>query len=143
MGGADTLLGGDGNDVLSGGAGDDLLFGTSQDFAATPDLEADVLDGAEDLDQLFLGAQETGTGGEGADQFISRGGVTAITVTDYNAAEDSLIIHATPISVRDSSLTSCRGRNIGYHLNTGATIGLDGVTALVPADTFVIIDTTA
>jgi Ca2+-binding RTX toxin-like protein len=78
LGSADTLLGDDGDDVLAGGAGDDLLFGTSQDLTAAPDLEADVLDGGAGFDQLFLGAQETGTSGEGADQFISRGGVTGL-----------------------------------------------------------------
>ena len=68
LGGNDQLHGGDGIDTLNGGAGDDLLF---------------------------LGAGDYGNGGEGADAFALhdiRSGDAVAQITDFDPAEDSLVV---------------------------------------------------
>ena len=94
-GGDDTLHGGDGDDTVSGGAGDDRMFG---------DADNDQLFGNNGADTIIGGAgDDTVTGGAGADVFVfvnqylydTATGIGPHVVTDFNAAEDALLMDFT------------------------------------------------
>jgi len=76
-GGNDTLLGGNGNDALNGGSGNDTLNGGAGN---------DTLAGNTGLDFL--------TGGSGQDRFVfsDRGAANADTITDFNHADDTIVL---------------------------------------------------
>jgi pimeloyl-ACP methyl ester carboxylesterase len=76
---ADTLYGGEGNDRLAGLSGNDRLDGGSGN---------DTLSGGNGVDDL--------TGRDGADRFVfaALGASHADTVTDFNGAEDTIILSA-------------------------------------------------
>lgn len=108
--GLDTLIGGMGDDTLDGGEGDDLLDGgmgsDTQDggagndtlYGAFPegdDYADDFLNGGDGDDTLVLGTGDHGSGGAGADifdlsQWLGEGGFA--TITDYDAAEDRIVV---------------------------------------------------
>jgi Ca2+-binding RTX toxin-like protein len=110
--GNDVLIGGIGPDSLSGGDGDDTLSGLAEDRAAARNAtEADedgpdILDGGDGDDVLWLGMDDIGTGGEGADEFAvdHRGdhddGVR--TITDYNPEEDVITLHLDPTAAGET-----------------------------------------
>lgn len=79
LGGNDTLLGNGGDDVLEGGAGADTLKGGSG---------SDLLNGGRGADRL--------TGGSGQDGFVFTSAFSsgADTLTDYNVAQDTLLIRS-------------------------------------------------
>ncbi|MFN3825975.1 MAG: calcium-binding protein [Pseudorhodobacter sp.] len=90
--GNDLLRGGAGNDTLDGNDGNDTLFGFDPD---APDDEADFLNGGNGDDVLWLGANDHGHGGAGADQFrigdwIGEGGFARIA--DFDPAEDEIVV---------------------------------------------------
>lgn len=112
--GNDVLHGGDGADTMIGGAGSDILDGTStldedalvaslatakyfSDLSfnfdnTSPDTdEGDVMEGRGGDDDLYMGSNDSATGGAGEDFFIGgewiRPGEPAI-VEDYDEAED-------------------------------------------------------
>lgn len=109
--GNDTLNGDNGNDLLTGftgadslqgGAGSDTLSGHLENRAAhLNDGQAeedgpDTLDGGDGDDELWLAGGDSGTGGAGADGFVTdyRGdhndGVA--NITDYDASEDQIYL---------------------------------------------------
>jgi Ca2+-binding RTX toxin-like protein len=84
-GGDDTVVGEGNLDTLLGGEGNDNLFGR---------VNHDVLDGGEGDDTLKGGiGNDTVTGGDGNDVFVFEdlGSVPVDTVTDFTAADDSLL----------------------------------------------------
>lgn len=90
--GADVLAGGRGTDDIDGGDGADTLWGGDP---GAPDADADFLNGGAGDDLLFLGAGDYGNGGEGADAFALheiRAGDPVAQITDFDAAEDSLVV---------------------------------------------------
>ncbi|OCX59999.1 hypothetical protein BFP70_18040 [Thioclava sp. SK-1] len=97
--GDDTLLAGAGNDTLQGGAGDDYLH--SGKYGAQ-------LEGGAGNDELLLIASKGGThiasGGEGADVFrilgTSGSKIAKTTITDFTAAEDSIMIDGVDLATR-------------------------------------------
>jgi len=107
--GADTLVGGAGNDLIAGIAllGDDANAATLETLATdtsafsnpfiSPDQSgSDTLDGGTGDDFLIIGEGDTATGGDGADTFFTLDGLmngdAPGIITDYNAAEDSLVV---------------------------------------------------
>tara|TARA_R110002012_G_scaffold106871_3_gene248260 strand:- start:3661 stop:4368 length:708 start_codon:yes stop_codon:yes gene_type:complete len=114
--GADAIQGGDGNDVLSGsadGTGDDgmpdQLFGEAGD------------------DVLYLGSDDTGVGGEGADTFIATADAQGnVTIEDYNSEQDALVVETYDKNTSVSHQTVSEG-SLKVSLSTGLTITLPGV----------------
>lgn len=112
--GADTVEGGDNDDLLIGGTGpletlddqgvadlrDDMMDGflgaaiDNVDTDLADDGAADTLDGGDGDDVLIGGAGDTLTGGTGEDLFVllDSAGVDPATITDYDAAEDALVV---------------------------------------------------
>lgn len=108
--GHDIIAAGDGNDMLEGGLGDDLLSGgagTDEIYGdagndtlwgnadGSTDTEVDFLNGGAGNDTLMLGAGDYGHGGDGADSFTVTElglGATAVEITDFNPAEDQLVL---------------------------------------------------
>ncbi|MFV0299912.1 MAG: calcium-binding protein [Paracoccus sp. (in: a-proteobacteria)] len=91
--GSDQLLGGDGNDTLSG-------LDPQEAYARNQIVDEqdgpDTLEGGQGDDELWLGKDDIGSGGDGADRFIAdhRGTLDdgSRDITDFNRAEDELII---------------------------------------------------
>jgi hypothetical protein len=84
MGGHDELWGGIGNDRLFGGDGNDLLSGG---------LGNDTLNGGNGNDRLSGDAgNDTLTGGAGRDSFSFSFFAGNDTITDFNTAEDSILL---------------------------------------------------
>lgn len=102
--GNDTLIGGSGADTIYGDDGDDLISGYALEGGAEAGLSA--ADGADQLlggagnDTLIMGHGDSAAGGDGADHFAfdTRYGEddAAMTITDFNPAEDRLEILYTP-----------------------------------------------
>ena len=98
--GNDILYGRQGNDTLYGGKGNDTLKGNQGD---------DVLRGGQGDDDLYAGSgKDKLTGGKGADRFrwevdyadtgLSLGGPRD-TITDYNPAEDTIVLELSAVGV--------------------------------------------
>lgn len=118
----DVLVGGTGEDDLSGGDSDDMLFNGDQisrqltedeletiraaiqagetpvfpadiSFGVTDDGEADLLDGGDGDDMLFVGDGDIAIGGAGADEFYLLDGENAdlAQVMDLDIVQDALI----------------------------------------------------
>ena len=114
--GVDTVIGGNGDDVLYGGQGGDaavditqdnlgethdnldaILAGlqSSSDQQLGSDTAADILDGGQGDDLLFVGAGDTATGGGGMDEFVlmqNNSGEVA-EITDYDNQDDILVYY--------------------------------------------------
>ena len=107
-GGNDTLIGSAGNDVLLGGLGDDVLL--DEDQFAVEKIEADLLAGNApimegelelELAMLTASSDDVLVGGQGYDQidgdggndFISSGDISAATIEDVQVAnaEDAVV----------------------------------------------------
>ena len=72
-----------------------------------------------------------------------RNGVTgAVTISDFDVAEDSLVIQATPADTVTVASQAVEAGTLVITLNTGATINLQGVTTELPGGAIVIIDPT-
>lgn len=104
--GNDQIIGFEGLDSIDGGAGNDTLSGfrtgqaaISRDADAEAD-GADLLFGGDGDDELWLAADDTGEGGEGADTFITdhRFGIGegSAVISDYNADEDQIYLLVDP-----------------------------------------------
>ncbi|MEM1149132.1 MAG: hypothetical protein AAGI03_01035 [Pseudomonadota bacterium] len=87
-GGNDTIEGGFGNDALDGGTGNDELVGEGGDDTLTGGLGDDTLDGGPGIDVV--------TGGSGADQFVFSPGDGTLTITDFEADTDQLVLSGLP-----------------------------------------------
>ena len=100
--GDDKLYGGAGADVLMGGDGKDYLDGTAQESAQVPLSDRqDYLNGDTGNDTIVAGPGDWATGGEGADEFDLAGwldqGGGVVTITDYDPAEDRLVLVYDPL----------------------------------------------
>lgn len=103
--GNDHLVGYDaGSDTLFGGMGNDTLHGFLVEKPAAhlsyvvDDHQADHLYGGTGKDKLFLGSDDVGTGGAGADQFHVSWDVEhghPAQITDYNPAQDKIYVEYT------------------------------------------------
>lgn len=126
----DTIAGGAGADMLSGAAGNDVLFSTSSDSTVASDSDSDTLDGGLGDDTLVLGTGDVATGGDGADAFILAPDVAgAVTVTDFDAATDMLVVEATdPDDITIVGQTTDVG-GLVITLSSGGSILLQGVSA--------------
>lgn len=112
--GDDWLAGGFGNDLLRGGAGSDMLDGNDGADTlfgfdpAAPDADADFLNGGNGDDVLWLGANDHGHGGAGADEFrigdwIGEGQFARIA--DFDPSEDEIVVVYDAQSHPDPHLT--------------------------------------
>lgn len=120
--GDDVLHGGGGADVLDGGDGADTIWGQMPDQA---DASADFLNGGLGDDTLMLGAGDYGNGGEGHDTYglIDFGlGEHPIQITDFNPAEDALMVLYDPHLHPDPQLSVESNTDQGM-----STLLLDGV----------------
>lgn len=91
--GRDNIFGGAGADTIDGGLGEDRIFGEAGHDLITGGLHADVIDGGAGNDTIISGiGPDTLTGGTGADQFVfdAKGGVDRIT--DFDFANDTVVI---------------------------------------------------
>lgn len=103
--GSDAVAGGRGSDIVDGGAGDDWLAGMS---GAIDDFEMDFLNGDAGNDSFILGSGDIATGGEGADSFYvpETGDIAGpAEITDYNSAEDQLVVMYDGAQHPDPTLT--------------------------------------
>ena len=148
--GNDSLAGGSGADILSGGLGDDLLSGFSLSGGAgagmgVPDGADQLFGGAGD-DRLILGRGDSATGGTGADRFEMdarwRDGTGVMVITDFRAAEDSLLLMHAQTLAPDTSLpvaptltvqTTADGLSSRILLNGSLVAVVEGVPDLDPA----------
>lgn len=148
--GNDSLAGGSGADILSGGLGDDLLSGFSLSGGAgagmgAPDGADQLFGGAGD-DRLILGRGDSATGGTGADRFEMdarwRDGTGVVVITDFRAAEDSLLLMHAQTLAPDTSLpvaptltvqTTADGLSSQILLNGSLVAVVEGVPDLDPA----------
>ncbi|MFZ1416317.1 MAG: hypothetical protein WAS73_17315 [Defluviicoccus sp.] len=101
-GGADVIRGGNGNDQVVAGAGADRVFGDNGNDRLFGGDGNDSLSGGNGNDSLDAGAGDDRlsgdqgndrlTGGPGKDQFVvARGGGTD-TITDFNIADDRIVV---------------------------------------------------
>uniref|UniRef100_UPI000AED86BF calcium-binding protein n=1 Tax=Leisingera sp. F5 TaxID=1813816 RepID=UPI000AED86BF len=167
----DDLIGGDGADVLNGGAGNDALSGvnltrdlTPEEIASLRDQDegatlegvgfsnaadgADTLDGGAGNDFLLMGAGDTGTGGEGQDDFslyMSQDATGVITITDYTAGEDVVQLvfdnGSETVNADDYSVENDAETGDALILQQGEVVArLQGAGDTFTADDLVLID---
>lgn len=147
--GSDTLEGGDGNDTLyggqagneaaddnlQGGAGDDLIYGGSgqdviQGGSGADELYggsgADNISGGEGNDAVYGGTgNDTLAGGDGADTFYFKDGHGDDVVSDFDVANDELVLTNTATDftstaeVTAASSETTVGGTSGLLINTG------------------------
>ncbi len=143
--GDDTLLGGEGDDLVSGGTGaDEVDGGAGNDtlWGAAPgvnDTEVDILNGGDGDDILHLGAGDYGHGGDGADSFTLQDfgpGAPLVQITDFNPAEDELVVLYDSTLHPDPALTLQTGPDATLllldgvplaNLTNGATVDLAAI----------------
>ncbi|WP_417241699.1 calcium-binding protein [Celeribacter sp.] len=143
--GDNEVHGGDGNDMIKGVSNNNTLFGEAGDDVIYSGRHTSVLDGGDGDDHLILqldkGADHTATGGTGADTFeISRpsnGRQSTVTITDFDIAEDSLVLGGITIDItqdgaRYSVVTGADDRFI--YFNDDDVIVLEGLGNGTPAD---------
>lgn len=111
--GDDVLYGGLGPDSLVGGSGNDTLSSLTEDRAAPRNASEaaedgiDVLEGGDGDDELWLAANDIGTGGTGSDAFVAdhrydeQDGATVIT--DYDADDDEISLLLDPTADGDTA----------------------------------------
>ncbi|BCJ89620.1 hypothetical protein IZ6_03550 [Terrihabitans soli] len=91
--GHDDIYGGQGNDALVGGEGDDTLKGDEGRDLLLGGARNDELDGGDGDDVLIGGSgNDVMTGGEGSDIFVFGSSFNRDNITDFNAAEDRIIV---------------------------------------------------
>ncbi len=104
--GDDVILNFDGAATLSGGAGDDLIdahaFAEEYDQNSiqrfnTGDGHADMVDGGDGNDRIFVDGGDTVTGGSGSDQieaaFHFGTGSEPVIITDFQPSEDQIFLN--------------------------------------------------
>ena len=138
----DTIFGNDGDDVIEGGYGDDTIFGgagndtISSDTLNSPSQLSrgiDVIDGGAGDDNIFLGDGDEATGGTGADTFqvfeIESPDAPAANITDFNPAEDSLVVNYYAQTDPDTGDPIDPDLSVGYDSDTDVTsVSLFGST---------------
>lgn len=112
--GNDNLLGLEGNDTLFGDIGDDFVNGNQGNDEVQGGDGADTLHGGQGDDNLVGGTDtdflwgdkgtDTLTGGTGSDRFVLQSFAGADLITDYDDAEDFLVIDEAEISFDDLTI---------------------------------------
>jgi len=132
---SETIMGGAGNDVITGGETGFIVDGGPGDdtITALRDSRASAfyaqLDGGAGEDVITFGEHTVATGGEGADSFVItpelKGGPTPSQITDFDPAEDALVIqlHEGYSGAGELSLAVA---TYGY----GSAILVDGIVAV-------------
>jgi VCBS repeat-containing protein len=135
----DHLYGEAGADVLHGENGDDLLFGGSGRDQLYGGNGADRLDGGTGNDRLAGGqGNDLLTGGAGNDIFVFGKSGGADRITDFQAGDKILLEDG--VSVKSHSFADVNGDGVDdlvVQLSSGS-VTLLGVTAMLPAEAFVI-----
>lgn len=139
--GDDQLHGGDGSTTLNGEAGNDQLYagdgfadqsfntlngGDGNDILYGSNEAENTLNGDDGDDQLHLRGNDTATGGTGADIFnysTEYGDGSVSTITDYDAAEDQIIVEH---MVDETGIDSVPAPEV--------TITVDGINAVICLD---------
>ncbi|SDD70277.1 S8 family serine peptidase [Kordiimonas lacus] len=125
--GQDTLFGGGGDDMLSGGGGNDLIFNGAGSDTATGGDGDDTLWGG--------GGDDLLTGGTGADIFAFTSTNGSDTVTDFDAAEDILLLDGSGFADLAALKAATTEDGAGVTISFGDTviilsgISLDDLTA--------------
>ncbi|MCW1430761.1 SdiA-regulated domain-containing protein [Novosphingobium sp. JCM 18896] len=129
--GNDTLYGLDGNDKLWGGLGNDKLFGGNGNDMLSGDFGDDELDGGAGDDMLY---GDTGddklTGGAGRDTFGFSLFGGKDTITDFNVAEDRLML-GFGVSVSKTKVSDVNGDGKQDLTLTLGLLGLNGTVTLL------------
>lgn len=128
--GADTLNGLAGHDLLVGGNGDDRLFGGDGRDVLYGDSGNDILDGGAGDDVLFGGkGSDTLTGGAGADRFHFAKADGADVITDFNVAEDRIVLDGVQLSkVTYGDLNKDGAVDVTLQFTQGSSVTLLGVS---------------
>jgi hypothetical protein len=130
-GGDDTIWSGSGDDSAVGGWGDDLIYGNDGDDRLLGAFGADTLDGGAGDDRLAGGVgDDMLTGGAGADLFVFTLFNGDDTITDFDIAEDRLVL-AGPQRLVDASLADLDGD--GAADDTALTL-IGGTLSVLDAD---------
>lgn len=109
--GDDTIYGGDGTAILSGGEGNDTIYAgndTGSSYVLSGDEGADTLYGGDGDDSLLMDAEDTATGGAGADEFWlyydANADVGHAEISDFAEGEDMLRVTLDPSDSFDGTL---------------------------------------
>ncbi len=127
--GDDDVFGGLGNDTVWLGYGDDTWHDTDQ-----VDYGADTVDGHHGDDTIhWAGGDDLLTGGWHADSFVLANGTGHVTITDFDLAEDRLVIDAalwggSLDAARLAELSDLSSGHLVLAFRPGASLALEGVT---------------
>ncbi|NIY79563.1 hypothetical protein HCZ23_08770 [Celeribacter sp. HF31] len=109
--GDDMIFGGDGTAILSGGEGNDTIYAgndTGSSYVLSGDAGADTLYGGDGDDSLLMDAEDTASGGAGADEFWlyydANADVGHAEITDFAEGEDMLRVTLDPSDSFDGTL---------------------------------------
>ncbi len=137
-GGNDNLIGFDqGHDTLAGNAGNDTLRGfmvqkQPEDLSyVVEDHQADHLSGGLGKDTLFLGSDDVGAGGQGADSFHVSWDVEhghPAQITDYNPKVDKIYVDLTS-NHADAGMTDIKPEE--HSITTEPMAGGAGTSILI------------
>lgn len=121
--GADTILGGDGDDAIDGS------FSLGAAFGSTDQDTGDLIDGGAGNDTIFVGADDTVTGGAGADiftggDFMGEDAAPGL-VTDFDRNADRIEVVYDPAMLPDPEVDV-----VDFEDGTGASITVNGQTVL-------------
>lgn len=132
---SETVVGGEGNDVITGGETGFIAYGGPGDDTLTSLRDRGVgllyarLDGGAGDDSIIFGEHAVASGGEGADSFLITprlaGGPTPSQITDFDPAEDALVIQLATNYAGAGELTLATA-TYGY----GSAILVDGMVAV-------------
>ncbi|PSL19093.1 calcium-binding protein [Shimia abyssi] len=140
--GDDWLQDADGADTLYGGLNDDTVIGASETGA---DAMADLLSGGYGDDLVIGDNGDTMTGGEGDDDFgvgfTFGAGVDPVTITDLDAAQETITI-----GVTDDMTLSSMDWSVNFDPQSGIAVidiwgaeDTDGTMTILPAETAIML----
>lgn len=105
--GDDILIAGLGDNTLMGGAGNDILVGAALDDDGNDQSGQNFLNGGAGDDILIAGSGDYLHGGDGADTFVLgqwlQGG-DPVSLVDYHADEDQILLQYDPLRVPEPDL---------------------------------------
>jgi Ca2+-binding RTX toxin-like protein len=123
-GGNDTIHGGDSSDIVYGGGGNDRLYGDDGSDIVRGNSGNDIIDGGGGSD-IISGNEGNDllTGGSGHDTFQFASGDGHDTITDFDAARDT--IELSGIDKDNITITTQHGSTI-IDMGNGNSITLEG-----------------